>query len=446
MKEIMTAWLSTPFSGDERHARRLAKVERNSYDDITALRDADPEVAAIVDREVERQSCGIELIASENFASCAVRAAQGSVLTNKYAEGYPGKRYYNGCAHIDEVESLAIERAKKLFGAEAANVQPHCGSGANQAVYTALCKPGDTVLAMSLDHGGHLSHGHPLNFSGALYHIVPYGVNRETELIDYDEVERLALESKPRMILAGASAYPRIIDFARMREIADKVGAILFVDMAHIAGLVAAGEHPSPVPYCDVVTTTTHKTLRGPRGGLILCREQYLKPINSAVFPGLQGGPLEQVIAAKAVCFGEALKPEFKAYQHQVRINAKLLAEELAKRGFRIVSGGTDNHLMLIDLRPKHATGKAVANALDLARITVNKNMIPFDPEKPFVTSGIRVGTPAVTTRGFKESEIVKLADFIERGVEAREDEAALRAIGEEVKEFMKNYPMPRFC
>jgi len=446
MKEIMTAWLSTPFSGDERHARRLAKVERNSYDDITALRDADPEVAAIVDREVERQSCGIELIASENFASCAVRAAQGSVLTNKYAEGYPGKRYYNGCAHIDEVESLAIERAKKLFGAEAANVQPHCGSGANQAVYTALCKPGDTVLAMSLDHGGHLSHGHPLNFSGALYHIVPYGVNRETELIDYDEVERLALESKPRMILAGASAYPRIIDFARMREIADKVGAILFVDMAHIAGLVAAGEHPSPVPYCDVVTTTTHKTLRGPRGGLILCREQYLKPINSAVFPGLQGGPLEQVIAAKAVCFGEALKPEFKAYQHQVRINAKLLAEELAKRGFRIVSGGTDNHLMLIDLRPKHATGKVVANALDLARITVNKNMIPFDPEKPFVTSGIRVGTPAVTTRGFKEAEILKLADFIERGVEAREDEAALRAIGEEVKEFMKNYPMPRFC
>ena len=446
MKEIMTAWLATPFSGDERHARRLAKVERNSYDDITALRDADPEVAAIVDREAARQSGGIELIASENFASCAVRAAQGSVLTNKYAEGYPGKRYYNGCAHIDEVESLAIERAKKLFGAEAANVQPHCGSGANQAVYTALCKPGDTVLAMSLDHGGHLSHGHPLNFSGALYHIVPYGVDRETELIDYDEVERLALENKPRMILAGASAYPRIIDFARFRAIADKVGAILFVDMAHIAGLVAAGEHPSPVPYCDVVTTTTHKTLRGPRGGLILCREQYLKPINSAVFPGLQGGPLEQVIAAKAVCFGEALKPEFKAYQHQVRVNAKLLAEELAKRGFRIVSGGTDNHLMLIDLRPKHATGKAVANALDLARITVNKNMIPFDPEKPFVTSGIRVGTPAVTTRGFKEPEILKLAEFIERGVEAREDEAALRAIGEEVKEFMKAYPMPRFC
>ena len=410
MEEIVKAWLDTPFSGDERHARRLAKVERNSYDEIAALRAGDPELAAMIDRESERQSEGIELIASENFASCAVRAAQGSVLTNKYAEGYPGKRYYNGCAHVDEVESLAIERAKKLFGAAAANVQPHCGSGANQAVYTALCKPGDTVLAMSLDHGGHLSHGHPLNFSGALYNIVPYGVDRESERIDYDEVERLAVESKPRMILAGASAYPRVIDFARMREIADKVGAILFVDMAHIAGLVAAGEHPSPVPYCDVVTTTTHKTLRGPRGGLILCREQYLKAINSAVFPGLQGGPLEHVIAAKAACFREALTPEFRAYQRQVRVNAALLAGELAKRGFRIVSGGTDNHLMLIDLRPKHATGKAVANALDLARITVNKNMIPFDPEKPFVTSGIRVGTPAVTTRGFKQEEMKKIA------------------------------------
>ena len=446
MEEIVKAWLDTPFSGDARHARRLAKVECNSYDEISALRAGDPELAAMIDRESERQSEGIELIASENFASCAVRAAQGSVLTNKYAEGYPGKRYYNGCAHVDEVESLAIARAKELFGAEAANVQPHCGSGANQAVYTALCKPGDTVLAMSLDHGGHLSHGHPLNFSGALYNIVPYGVNRETELIDYDEVERLAVENRPRMILAGASAYPRIIDFERMRAIADKVGAFLFVDMAHIAGLVAAGEHPNPVPYCDVVTTTTHKTLRGPRGGLILCREQYLKAINSAVFPGLQGGPLEHVIAAKAACFHEALTPEFRNYQRQVRINAALLADELAKRGFRIVSGGTDNHLMLIDLRPKHATGKAVANALDIARITVNKNMIPFDPEKPFVTSGIRVGTPAVTTRGFREAEIVKLAEFIERGFEARDDEAALRALGEEVKAFMKDYPMPRFC
>ena len=399
MKKLAELWLTTAYSNEDRHSRRLNKIETASYDDIAALRSADPELAAMIDREAARQNDGIELIASENFASCAVRAAQGSVLTNKYAEGYSGKRYYNGCEFIDEVETLAIERAKKLFGAEAANVQPHSGSGANQAVYTALCQPGDTVLAMSLDHGGHLTHGHPLNFSGKLYNMVPYGVSAETEQIDYDEVEKLALECKPKMILAGASAYPRILDFPRLRQIADKVGAILFVDMAHIAGLVAAGEHPSPVPYADVVTTTTHKTLRGPRGGLILCREQYIKAINSAVFPGLQGGPLEHVIAAKAVCFGEALKDEFKAYQRQVKLNAAKLATELAARGFRIVSGGTDNHLALIDLRPKHATGKEVANALDKARITANKNMIPFDPEKPFVTSGIRIGTPAITTR-----------------------------------------------
>ncbi|MBQ7209146.1 MAG: serine hydroxymethyltransferase [Lentisphaeria bacterium] len=442
---LLDIWLGIPFSKAERHIRRLKKVETLTYDDIAALRAADPEIAGCIDREAKRQNEGIELIASENFASCAVRAAQGSVLTNKYAEGYPGKRYYNGCAHIDEVESIAIERVKKLFGAEAANVQPHSGSGANQAVYTALCKPGDTVLAMSLDHGGHLTHGHPLNFSGKLYNMIPYGVSRETERIDYDEIEKLAVEHKPQMILAGASAYPRIIDFPRLREIADKVGAKLFVDMAHIAGLVAAGEHPNPVPYCDVVTTTTHKTLRGPRGGLILCREEYIKAINSAVFPGLQGGPLEHVIAAKAVCFKEALSDEFKAYQHQVRLNAAKLASELAARGFRIVSGGTDNHLMLIDLRPKGATGKAVANALDVARITVNKNMIPFDPEKPFVTSGIRIGTPAVTTRGLKEAEMVKIADFIERGVALREDEAALKALGEEVTAFMADFPMPQF-
>ena len=445
MIPVIEAWFATPFSTEPRHGRRLVKAEINSYDDIAAVRSADPAVAAIIDREAERQADGIELIASENFASCAVRAAQGSVLTNKYAEGYPGKRYYNGCEFIDEMENLAIERARKLFGAEAVNVQPHSGSSANQAVYMALVNPGDTVLAMSLDHGGHLTHGHPLNFSGALYNIVPYGVNRETERIDYDEVERLAVENKPRMILAGASAYPRAIDFARLRAIADRVGAKLFVDMAHIAGLVAAGEHENPVPYCDVVTTTTHKTLRGPRGGLILCKEEYIKAINSKVFPGMQGGPLEHVIAAKAVCFGEALTPEFKAYQHQVRLNAAKLAAELAARGFRIVSGGTDNHLMLIDLRPKHATGKEVANALDLARITCNKNMIPFDPEKPFVTSGIRVGTPAVTTRGLKEAEMVKVADFIERGVALRGDEAALRALGNEVKEFMADFPMPRF-
>ncbi len=443
--DIIEAFFATPFTGAERHARRLNKLENYTYDDIAAVRATDPEIAAAIDRESARQNDGIELIASENFASCAVRAAQGSVLTNKYAEGYSGKRYYNGCEFVDQVETLAIERAKELFGAEAANVQPHSGSGANQAVYTALCQPGDTVLAMSLDHGGHLTHGHPLNFSGKLYNMIPYGVSRETEMIDYDEVEKLAVENKPRMILAGASAYPRVIDFARLRAIADKVGALLFVDMAHIAGLVAAGVHPNPVPYCDIVTTTTHKTLRGPRGGLILCKEEYIKAINSAVFPGLQGGPLEHVIAAKAVCFLEALKPEFKAYQQQVKLNAAKLADELAKRGFRIVSGGTDNHLMLIDLRPKQATGKAVANALDIARITVNKNMIPFDPEKPFVTSGIRIGTPAITTRGLKEAEMVNVADFIERGVALRDDENALKALGEEVKNFMAAFPMPQF-
>ncbi|MBO5689796.1 MAG: serine hydroxymethyltransferase, partial [Lentisphaeria bacterium] len=316
-KDVVTAWINTPFSGDDRHARRLTQAEQRTYDDIAALRNADPEIAAWIDKEAARQNDGIELIASENFTSCAVRAAQGSILTNKYAEGYPGKRYYGGCEFVDEIETIAIERAKALFGAEAANVQPHAGSQANMAVYFALLNPGDTVLAMSLDHGGHLTHGHPLNFSGKLFNIVPYGVSAETEAIDYDEVERLAMECKPRMILAGASAYPRVIDFARLRAIADKANAFLFVDMAHIAGLVAAGVHPSPVPYCDVVTTTTHKTLRGPRSGLILCKEKHIKAINSRVFPGLQGGPLEHVIAAKAVCFGEALKDEFKAYQRQ---------------------------------------------------------------------------------------------------------------------------------
>ena len=313
------------------------------------------------------------------------------------------------------------------------------------AVYFALLSPGDTVLSMSLDHGGHLTHGHPMNFSGILYNIIPYGVDRETETLNYDEIERLAVENKPKMILAGASAYPRIIDFPRLRAIADKVGALLFVDMAHIAGLVAAGEHPSPVPYADIVTTTTHKTLRGPRSGLILCKEQYIKAINSKVFPGLQGGPLEHVIAAKAICFAEAMTPEFKAYQHQIKLNAAKLAAELANRGFRIVSGGTDNHMMLVDLRPKSSTGKEIANALDKALITVNKNMIPFDPEKPFVTSGIRIGTPAVTTRGMKEPEMVKIADFIERSVAVKDDEAALKAIAEEVRAFTADFPLPQF-
>ncbi|MDD2478815.1 MAG: serine hydroxymethyltransferase [Victivallaceae bacterium] len=412
---------------------------------MAALRQSDPDIATMIDLEAERQESGIELIASENYASCAIRAAQGSVLTNKYAEGYPGKRYYNGCEFVDQVEALAIERACKLFGAEAANVQPHSGSSANQAVYFALLNPGDTVLAMSLDHGGHLTHGHPLNFSGMLYDIVPYGVDQKTELIDYDEVAELALKHKPKMVIVGASAYPRILDFKRFREIADSVGAYLFVDMAHIAGLVATGEHPSPVPYADVVTTTTHKTLRGPRSGLILCREKHLKTINSRVFPGLQGGPLEHVIAAKAICFREAMCDSFKKYQQQVRKNAVVLADELTKRGFRIVSGGTDNHLMLVDLRPKNVTGKVVANGLDKAMITVNKNMIPFDPEKAFVTSGIRIGTPAMTTRGMCEAEMVKIAEFIDRAVAVIEDDTKLKAIGKEVKEFTKNFPLPHF-
>ncbi len=445
IKEIITTWISTPFSNDRRHINRLEKLERQTYDDIAAVRSADPEIAAWIDREADRQNDGIELIASENFTSTAIRAAQGSVLTNKYAEGYPGKRYYGGCEFVDEVEKIAIARACELFGAEAANVQPHAGSQANMAVYFALLNPGDTVLSMSLDHGGHLTHGHPMNFSGKLFNIVPYGVSPETEMIDYDEVERLAMECKPRMILAGASAYPRIIDFPRLRQIADKANAYLFVDMAHIAGLVAAGVHPSPVPYCDVVTTTTHKTLRGPRSGLILCKEKYIKAINSRVFPGLQGGPLMHVIAAKAICFKEAMSPAFKEYQRQLVKNASVLAQALKDKGFRIVSGGTDNHLMLVDLRPKHATGKEVQIACDKARITLNKNMIPFDPEKPMVTSGVRIGTPAVTTRGMKEPEMLRIADFIERAVAAKDDDAALARIGDEVRAFTKAFPLPQF-
>ncbi len=445
IKEIILTWVSTPFSNDRRHINRLEKLERQSYDDIAAVRSADPEIAAWIDKEAERQNDGIELIASENFTSTAIRAAQGSVLTNKYAEGYPGRRYYGGCEFVDEVEKIAIKRACELFGAEAANVQPHAGSQANMAVYFALLNPGDTVLAMSLDHGGHLTHGHPMNFSGKLFNIVPYGVSPETETIDYDEVERLAMECKPRMILAGASAYPRVIDFARLRQIADKANAYLFVDMAHIAGLVAAGVHPSPVPYCDVVTTTTHKTLRGPRSGLILCKEKYIKAINSKVFPGLQGGPLMHVIAAKAICFKEAMTPEFKAYQQQLVKNAAVLAQALKDKGFRIVSGGTDNHLMLVDLRPKHATGKEVQTACDKARITLNKNMIPFDPEKPMITSGVRIGTPAVTTRGMKEAEMLRIADFIDRAVAAKDDDAALAKIAEEVRAFTKAFPLPQF-
>ncbi len=377
------------------------------------LKSFDAEVASACERELTRQRHNIELIASENIVSEAVLLAAGGICTNKYAEGYPGKRYYGGCVHVDEVETIAIERAKKLFGAEHANVQPHCGANANLAVFFALLTPGDTVLSMSLAHGGHLSHGSPVNISGKYFNIVPYGVDDETQTINYDEVERLALECKPKLILAGASAYPRVIDFKRFREIADKVGAYLMVDMAHIAGLVAAGVHPSPIPYADVVTTTTHKTLRGPRGGLILCKEQYAKAIDKAIFPGTQGGPLEHIIAAKAVAFGEALRPEFTEYAQQVVKNAAVLADELTKAGISLVSGGTDNHLMLLDLRGTGVTGKELEHRLDEVHITANKNAIPNDPESPFITSGLRIGTPAVTTRGFKEEEMKLIAGWL---------------------------------
>ncbi len=445
VQAIVDAWLTTPYANEERHTRRVEQLDIQGYDDIAALRSVDPEIAGWVDKEAERQADGIELIASENFTSCAVRAAQGSVLTNKYAEGYPGKRYYDGCEYVDHVEQLAIDRACKLFGAEAANVQTHSGSQANMAAYFAVIEPGDTILAMSLDHGGHLTHGHPMNFSGMLYNIVPYGVTKETETIDYAEVERLAIENQPKLIVAGASAYPRTIDFPRLREIADKVGSLLMVDMAHIAGLVAAGQHPSPVPYCDIVTSTTHKTLRGPRGGLILSKEKFIKKINSKVFPGLQGGPLMHVIAGKAVCFKECMEDKFQKDQIQVVKNAKMLAAELEKGGLRIVSGGTDNHCMLVDLRPKNVTGKIVGAVLDKAGITANKNMIPFDPESPFVTSGVRLGTPAVTARGMKEDAMVNVADFILRAIDNRDDLESLAAIKEEVTEFMADYPMPKF-
>ena len=442
---IVKIWLSTPFSGDVRHLRRLEKLEENSYDEVAAVRSSDPLIASFIDEEAERQEDGLELIASENFASTAVQAAQGSVLTNKYAEGYPGKRYYGGCQVVDKVEQAAIDRACKLFGAEAANVQPHSGSQANMAAYFALINPGDTILAMDLAHGGHLTHGHPLNFSGEMYKVIPYGVRRDTETIDYENLEKLALEHRPKLIVAGASAYPRVIDFKRFREIADKIDAKLMVDMAHIAGLVAAGLHPSPVPYSDIVTTTTHKSLRGPRGGLILCKAEHLKAVNSKVFPGIQGGPLMHIIAAKAVCFHEAMSDSFKVYQKQLIANASRLAEELTKCGFRIVSGGTDNHLLLVDLQPKNTTGKAVQKCLERAGITVNKNMIPFDPAKPFITSGIRIGTPAVTTRGLLEDDMECIAKWINDAVENRKDKEALAGIAQEIKEFIKVHPMPEF-
>ncbi len=392
----------------------------------------DPEVAQAIEAEVTRQRNKIELIASENFVSEAVMEAMGSPLTNKYAEGYPGKRYYGGCECVDIVENLARDRAKELFGAEHANVQPHSGAQANMAVYFAMVKPGDTVMGMSLAHGGHLTHGSPVNMSGSYYNIVPYGVDDETNLIDYEALEKTAKEVQPKMIIAGASAYPRIIDFERFSHIAKSVGAYLMVDMAHIAGLVAAGLHPSPVPFADFVTTTTHKTLRGPRGGMILCKEEYAKQIDKAIFPGIQGGPLMHVIAGKAVCFGEALKNEFKDYQKQIVKNASVLADALLGKGFDLVSGGTDNHLMLVDLRPKGVTGKAAEHMLDEIGITVNKNAIPNDPEKPFVTSGIRIGTPAVTTRGFKEADMLEIAEIIDMTIsdfEKNKEEAAKRVL-----------------
>lgn len=409
---------------------------------MSILESFDPEIASAIQRETERQEYNLELIASENFVSEAVLEAQGSILTNKYAEGYPGKRYYGGCEQVDIIEQLAIDRAKELFGAEHANVQPHSGSQANMAVYFAACKPGDTILGMNLAHGGHLTHGSPVNFSGKLFNIVPYGVSQGTETIDYEEVERLAVEHKPKMIVVGASAYPRIIDFPAFRAIADKVGAVVMVDMAHFAGLVAAGVHPNPVPYAEFVTTTTHKTLRGPRGGMILCREEFAKTLNSQIFPGIQGGPLMHSIAAKAVAFKEALQPEFKVYQQQIVKNAKALAEALMANGFKLTSNGTDNHLMLINFTGTDITGKAAEEALDKAGITVNKNTVPFETRSPFVTSGIRVGTPAATTHGLKEAEMVTVAGFIAAVIANMGDEQKLLQIKASVNELMKRFPL----
>ena len=410
---------------------------------LTNLKTVDPEIQKAIDQELSRQREKLEMIASENIVSTAVMQAQGSILTNKYAEGYPGKRYYGGCEYVDIVEQLAIDRAKKLFGAEYANVQPHSGAQANTAVYFALLQPGDTILGMNLTDGGHLTHGSPVNISGKYFKIIPYGVDKETERIDYDELERLAKEHQPKLIVGGASAYSRVIDFERMAQIAKSVGAYFMVDMAHIAGLVAAGLHPSPVPYADVVTTTTHKTLRGPRGGLILCRDaKFGKQFNKAIFPGIQGGPLMHVVAAKAVAFKEALSDEFKVYQQQVLDNAKALADELVKKGFRIVSGGTDNHLILVDLRSKNITGKEAQFLLDEIGITANRNTIPFEPLSPFVTSGIRLGTPALTTRGLKEEDIREVADIIADVIENREDSAVIEAAKAKVQAICKKFPL----
>jgi len=440
---IVEAFLGAEFEGG-RHARRVEKIESSACAAGKSLAEVDPAVFTAIEHEHKRQFENIELIASENFTSAAVMEAQGSCLTNKYAEGYPGRRWYGGCENVDVIEQLAIDRVKHLFpGTEHVNVQPHSGSQANMAVYFSILQPGDKILTMNLAHGGHLTHGHKANFSGRFYAVTHYGVSEKDERIDYDALAKVALEVKPKMITAGASAYSRVIDFARMREIADSVGAYLFVDMAHIAGLVAGGQHPNPCALADFTTTTTHKSLRGPRGGIIICKEKYAKGIDGQVFPGIQGGPLEHVIAAKAVCFHEALQPSFKQYAAQVVTNAKALAARLTHHGYRIVSGGTDNHLMLVDLRPKGLNGALASAILDQAGITVNKNGIPFDTEPITKGGGIRVGTPAVTTRGMKEEEMMDIADFLHRTLEAREDAAGVAKIREEVHAFSRKFPLP---
>ena len=408
--------------------------------DLSCIRNADPELCAAMEQELARQRGNLELIASENIVSPAVMAAMGSHLTNKYAEGYPGKRYYGGCQFVDIAEDLARDRLKQIFGCDHCNVQPHSGAQANFAVYFAMLKPGDTIMGMNLSHGGHLTHGSPANISGTYFNIVPYGVSAETEVLDYDEMEKIALACKPKMIVSGASAYPRIIDFARIREICDKAGALMMVDIAHIAGLVAAGLHPNPVPYADFVTTTTHKTLRGPRGGVIMCKEQYAKAIDKAVFPGTQGGPLMHVIAAKAVAFKEALSPEFKAYQTQIVKNAAAMAKRFTEHGVRLVSGGTDNHLMLVDLRKENMTGKELEKLLDEAHITANKNTIPFETTSPFITSGVRIGTPAITSRGMKEGEAVEIADLVTEVIRRREE--AVPSVSERVAALCAKFPI----
>jgi glycine hydroxymethyltransferase len=411
---------------------------------MTKLREVDPEVWEAIYGETKRQAETLELIASENFVDDAVMEAAGSVMTNKYSEGYPGKRYYGGCQFMDMVENLARDRAKELFGCEHANVQPHSGSQANMGVYFSVMKPGDTMLGLNLSHGGHLTHGHPVNFSGKFFNVVPYGVNKETEVIDYDELMKIAKEAKPKMIVAGASAYPREMDFSKFREVADEIGALLMVDIAHIAGLIVAGIHQSPVPFADFVTTTTHKTLRGPRGGMIMCKKKYRKELDREIMPGVQGGPLMHIIAAKAVAFKEAMRPEFKEYQHQIVKNAKALAQELVNYGYHVVSGGTDTHLMLVSFIERNMTGKVVEEALEMAGITVNKNTVPFDPQKPFITSGIRIGTPALTTRGMKEPEMKKVASFIHEVISNIGNEEVYGKVKKDVLELCRKFPLYR--